>query len=160
MNLMNFYSQPCSPNYTGPSYFSEAETQAVRDVIANYNSRLSMYLSIQAYGQQITFPYNAITIPSDRQSQFISVATAASQAMQNSPAGRFYQIGAGGSLNGVEAGTSLDYANSVHTNLLPFTVRLPSGGSNGWDVPESQIGGILNEAFNGFLVFARYVATN
>jgi hypothetical protein len=113
-----------------------------------------MYISLQAFGQQIVFPYQSVTIPTSQQERFLALATQAAQAITT----RTYAVGQASALNGLERGTSLDFAYAQRRIPLTFTVRLPRGGSTGFDFPEAQLQAALGEAFRAFLVLARDVA--
>lgn len=113
-----------------------------------------MYVSLQAFGQQIVFPYQSFLINPSSHARFLALATSASQAVTS----RTYAVGQASALNGLERGTSLDYAHAQRRIPLAFTIRLPRGGSTGFDFPESQLQTALGEAFRAFLVLARDVA--
>lgn len=154
-----FRHQPCSDNYAGQLAFSEPETRALRDILISYeNTRL--YLSLQAFGQQITIPYNYFPVGSQNQAALISLGHSAADAIRSAPSQRSYAVGVGGILRGLESGTSTDYAYETRQVSLTYGLHLPSGGSTGWDVPEAQMSAILSETFRGFLVFARHVASS
>lgn len=154
--MRTFFSltQPCHENFSGTNYFTEPETQAVRGVIDAFQPRVRMYLSLQSFGQQIVFPYQSVSIASSSAPIFSALATQAAQAITS----RSYAVGQASTLNGIERGTSLDYAYAQRRIPLAFTMRLPRGGSSGFDFPENQLQAALGEAFRAFLVLARDVA--
>jgi hypothetical protein len=117
-------------------------------------------LGFQAFGQQIVFPYNYLAAPSLNEVRFRSLADQVVQAIRSAPNQRTYQVGAGGILNGVERGTSLDYAYERGLITYAFTMRLPRGpGANGFIFPEADLARTLSETFRGFEVLANYVQT-
>lgn len=117
-----------------------------------------MYLSVQATGQQILIPYNYFPVPSANEGRLMALGIQAASAISQAPANRAFAVGAGGMLRGVESGTPVDFAYELRRIMLSYSFRLPSGGPNGWDVPEAQLHDMLSESFRGFLVFARYAA--
>lgn len=119
-----------------------------------------LYLSLQAFGQQITIPYNYFPVGSQNQASLLSLGNLAADAIRSAPAQRSYAVGVGGILRGLESGTSTDYAYETRRVPLTYAMHLPSGGSNGWDAPAAQMSAILSETFQGFLVFARHVASS
>lgn len=119
-----------------------------------------MYLSLQAFGQQITIPYNYLAVGTQNQAALLNLGNQAAAAIRTAPSQRSYAVGVGGVLSGIESGTSLDFAYEIRRIPLSFTLRLPRGGSTGWDFPQSELSPVLTEAFRGFLVFARHVATS
>lgn len=159
-DIIFLFSQPCSENYSGPYFHSEAESRAVRDILLRYQSQARLFLSLQAFGQQITIPYNYIAVGSQNQAALLNLGNQAAAAIRTAPSQRSYAVGVGGLLNGVQSGTSLDYAYETIRVPLSFTLRLPRGGTTGWDVLQSEISAMVSEAFRGFLVFARHVATS
>lgn len=60
-------------------------------------------------------------------------------------------------VNGPVSGTSGDYAAGQDQIPLVYTIFAPSGGPNGWDVPENQINRIVDEIFFGVAAVADYV---
>lgn len=150
-------ADPCGENYPGPYYFSEAESRAVESVLIAYGARVLMYLSLQATGQQILIPYNYFPGGTTTQPRLVALANQVASAIA-AINGRSYTVGVGGVVLGVEHGTPVDFAYGLRQIPLTFQWRLPSGGANGWDLPEDQLSSVLGETFTGFLVFARYVA--
>jgi hypothetical protein len=68
-----------------------------------------------------------------------------------------YRIASEANVNGFVSGTSGDYAAGQDNIPLVYTIFAPSGGRNGWDVPENQIGRIVNEIFYGVAALGEYV---
>ena len=114
-----------------------------------------MYLSLQAQGPQILIPYNYIAMGSSSQTTLTNLAGQVATVMQNVN-GRSYNVGVAGAVAGLESGTSLDYVYETSRIPLSFIVRLPSTGN---DIDGAQLPSYLTEAFRGFLVFARHVAS-
>jgi hypothetical protein len=116
-----------------------------------------MYLSLQATGQQIVIPYNHYPSGSSSELQLRVLGEKVRDAIEKVN-GRRYTVGVGGILNGVEDGTPIDYSYESRRIQLSYALRLPSGGSRGWDFPDTQLAGVVREAFDGFLVLANHVA--
>lgn len=148
---------PCADDFPGPFFFSEAESQAVRDVLLAYQARTVMYLSIQATGQQILLPFSYFAGGSSNQARLAGVGNQVAAAI-NAVNGRSYAVGVSGVLRGLEHGTPTDFTYVLRSIPYSFSWRLPSGGANGWDLPAAQLSSVLGETFAGFLVFARNVA--
>jgi Zinc carboxypeptidase len=119
-----------------------------------------MYLSLQAFGEQITIPYNHFPAGTQNQAQLLTLGNQVAAAIRNSPAQRSYTVGVGGVLNGLERGTPIDFAYELRRIKWSFAMRLPRGGATGWDIPENQLLATLSESFSGFLVFARHVVSS
>lgn len=148
---------PCADDFPGPFFFSEAESQAVRDVLLAYQDRAVMYVSIQATGQQILVPFSHFAGGTPNQPRLTSVAVqvAAAISAANGPS---YAVGVSGVLRGLEYGTPTDFTYVLRSIPYSFSWRLPSGGANGWDFPEAQLSSTLHQTFTGFRVFAQYIA--
>ena len=49
---------PCLETFIGDAAFSEAESQAVRNVVLRYRHRMVAYLSYHSFGQKILYPWS------------------------------------------------------------------------------------------------------
>lgn len=56
------------------------------------------------------------------------------------------------------SGISHDYAVARANYSMSFTMELPGGGSQGFDIPASRIPDVIAETRPGLVVFAEYVA--
>ena len=116
-----------------------------------------MYVSLQAYGQQILAPYNYAPISGDNHEESIALAEEVAKEIHTFN-GRTYTYGIGARLlEEPERGTSSDYAHGVRHIPLAYTVKLPAGGETGYDVSEEQLDGILTESWFGFLKLAEHL---
>lgn len=118
-----------------------------------------MYLSLQSTGQQILIPFNYLAVPSAHEARLLSLANRVADAIRAQPSQRSYALGVGGSLRGIEHGHIVDYTHVLRQIIYTYSFRLPSGGPNGWDIPEAQLSGLLSETFAGFEVFAEHATT-
>lgn len=151
---MNF--QPCDEHYGGFRAGSEVETQAIQGLLETYEGRIALYISLQAYGQQILVPYNYAPIVGENHHEAIELGEEVAKKI-HSFNGRTYSYGNGARLlENPEHGTSSDYAYGAAHAKLAYTVKLPAGGETGYDVPEDQLDGILTETWFGFLEFAEH----
>lgn len=148
-------TQPCADDYTGPFSFSEPESQAIRDALLAYQSRTVLYLSIQATGQQILFPYSHFAGGPSNQAQLAMIGNRVAAAINAANNQRHYAVGVSGVLRGLEYGTPTDFAFVTRAIPHAYSWRLPGGGTFGWDLPEAQLRNVLAESFQGFLAFAR-----
>ncbi|CRL03581.1 CLUMA_CG016523, isoform A [Clunio marinus] len=145
---------PCGENFSGPFFFSEAESQSIRDVLLAHQSRVIMFVSVRGGGQRIIIPYNYLGVPSTvNEARQRNVAGQVAAAL-NSANGRIYTVGVGGILNGVQSGTPIDFAYELRNIPMSFELRLPSGTGAPWVIPEAQLNALLREAFRGFVAFA------
>lgn len=116
-----------------------------------------MFLSIQATGQQILFPFSYFAGGTANQPRLASIGNQVAAAI-SAVNGRSYAVGVGGVLRALEHGTPTDFSYVLRSIPYSFSWRLPSGGANGWDLPAAQLSSVLGETFAGFLVFAQNVA--
>ena len=65
-----------------------------------------------------------------------------------------YQVAIGGNIS-PESGTSSDYAFDKYQLPVAYTIKLPSGGVSGYEVPASRLDAILSETFEGFLAVTK-----
>lgn len=154
---MLFFLQPCDEHFAGRSAASEAETKGIQELLEKHDGRISMYLSLQAFGQQILTPFNYAPEVGQNHQELISLGEEVAKKI-HSYNDRTYTYGAGGRLlENPEHGTSSDYAYGAKNVPLAFTIKLPGGGENGYEVSEDQLDGILTETWFGFLEFVEYV---
>jgi hypothetical protein len=151
------YLQPCAENYPGSSYFSEVESQQLVNFVTSpkYANRVTVYISLQAFGQQILLPYNYFNTPGSNHAAKLAIANQAATAIRAVNPARVYSVGIGAALRGNSFGTSTDYAKGFLTIDNVFTFMLPSGGTSGFEVPESEITGISAETFAGLYAITR-----
>lgn len=148
-------TDPCADDYTGPFFFSESESQAIRDATLAYQSRTVLYLSLQATGQQILFPFSHFAGGPANQAQLASIGNAVAAAINAANNQRNYAVGVSGILRGLEYGTPTDFAFVTRAIPHSFSWRLPSGGTFGWDLPETELRAVCAESWQGFLAFTR-----
>lgn len=137
-----------SRNSSSAWYFDQI-SRSSQNVFESASIRPANHYSLQLHCCRNTKPGGSLKLGNQ-----------AAAAIRAAPSQRSYAVGVGGVLSGVESGTSLDFAYETRRIALSFTLRLPRGGSTGWDVPQSQLPAIVAETFRGFLVFARHVATS
>jgi murein tripeptide amidase MpaA len=153
------YSDPCDEHYGGHRAASEAETQAIQQILDAFEGKIAMYISLQAHGQQILTPYNYAPVNGDNHRESMMLASKVARKIKEFN-DREYKFGPGGRLlETPERGTSSDYAHGVKNVPLAFTVKLPAGGDSGYEVPEDQLDSILTESWFGFLEFVNHINT-
>lgn len=144
-------SDPCSADFTGPNFFSEAESRAVQTILNRYRANLRIVLSLQSGGSQILYPYSFRPLASVNEVRLRDLANEVNRATNAN-----FAIGAAGNLNSAISGTITDYSYSFTRVVNSFVWRLQ--GTN-WEFPENQLPSTLSDTFRGFLTFARRTAT-
>lgn len=146
-------SNECSEVYAGPSAFSESEISAFRDVVENLIPNIKLYLAIHSYGQFLIYPWGWTSeLPEDWE-ELEEVAQKAAAAIQD-VAGTIYDSGT----SSAAAGCSDDWMKGVAGSNLSYTIELPGGGSQGFDLPPSRIAPVVKETFEGIRAYQAYVA--
>lgn len=156
-------SSPCSDIFAGPRAFSEPETQYLRDLMAQYKSRAKAYLAIHSYGSYFLYPYgyNGRPTPDNTEIDALGVRVGAAIDSASLAGSTKYLVGnSGAALNYLAAGASDDYAYGVGGIKLSYTLELPGGGNNGFDLPPTRIAQVVKESWEGIVVLARYVLAN
>lgn len=69
-----------------------------------------------------------------------------------------YRVGNGANLLSIASGTSKDWA--FPQVRLPYTLELPGGGNNGFDIEFDRIENVGLETVDGFIALADYVSEN
>lgn len=120
---------PCLETFIGDSAFSEAESQAVRNVVLANRHRIVSYVSYHSFGQKILYPwsYSDEKVPDWKELHH----------MANSLAGRIYQasfgqdyytIGTASDIQYSATGGSDDWARGVAGIKWVYLIELPGKG--------------------------------
>jgi hypothetical protein len=160
-SIITFHSQPCDENYSGEAYFSERESFQFSNFLssAKYLGRVAMYISLQAYGEQILLPYNYFNIGGGNTAALTAVANRAVAAIRTRNPARNYQVGIGAALRATQRGTSTDYVKGRVGIEYVFTYMLPrGGGATGFEVTEAELPGIVSETFFGLHEMALHLS--
>uniref|UniRef100_A0A182N1B4 Peptidase M14 domain-containing protein n=1 Tax=Anopheles dirus TaxID=7168 RepID=A0A182N1B4_9DIPT len=138
---------PCSDTYAGPEPFSEPEVRALRDFLLTRRRNVRLYLSLQAYGQQLSYPdlQQEGDAPTAAFGDVHEMAAAGLEAMR-AEAGEFlYSLepdtGPAGD------GTSAGYARHGAGIRYSYTLHLPDTGTHGFLLPPSNIVPIGRDTF-------------
>ncbi|KAJ0174173.1 hypothetical protein K1T71_010319 [Dendrolimus kikuchii] len=121
---------PCSPQYPGPSAFSEPETRAIRDVFHHYSHKIIAYLHVHGgtysynvfKGDSVLYPKGYTDVQSD-DDKYIDLKGEIDEAMKNAS----FQVmtvtvDTLHTWYGKVSGTSVDYAATVYG--IPYTMEL------------------------------------
>uniref|UniRef100_A0A182P7V5 Peptidase M14 domain-containing protein n=1 Tax=Anopheles epiroticus TaxID=199890 RepID=A0A182P7V5_9DIPT len=154
------FRSPCSDSFAGIQPFSEPETRAVRDFLQTRRRNVRLYLSLQAYGQLLTYPDtdSAATVERygpDALSDVHEMAAAGLDAMRTEAGEFLYSIEpeAGPTAYGTAAG----YARYGAGIRYSYTLRLPDRGTHGFLLPPSSIvpiGRDVYELLKGMIDFS------
>lgn len=126
-------------------------------VLGKYAGRITMFISLQAFGEIIATPFSSDNVGGGDQAAMINVANRIRSAIQGRNAARNYVVGIAGGLRPAEFGTVTDFALSQVRVPYVYTIFLPAGGATGFDPPTTQIAPIGSETFYGLIETAYYL---
>lgn len=126
-------------------------------VLGKYAGRITMYVSLQAFGELILTPFSSDNVGGGDQAAMLNVANRVRAAIQARNPVRNYSVGIAGGLRPAEFGTVTDFALSQVRVPYVFSIFLPAGGVTGFDPPTTQIAPIGSETFYGLLELAVYL---
>ncbi|GJQ71038.1 hypothetical protein Trydic_g948 [Trypoxylus dichotomus] len=148
----------CSDIFMGRYPFSEPETRALADVaIAEEN--IDLYLAIHSYGRWIIYPWGYTLEPPENVDELQEAGEAAAAAIY-AVAGTEYVVGNSAALLYYAAGCSDDWFKGGANVSLSYTVELPGGGNQGFDLPADRIQPVVTETWPGIIAFYDYVINN
>ncbi|EFA09249.1 carboxypeptidase B [Tribolium castaneum] len=151
-------SWECSDTYAGKEAFSEVEARNLRDYLAK-TANIKAYLTLHSYGQYLLYPWGYGDVLCDNWKELDDLGHKVDDAI-SSVNGTRYTIGSSTQVLYAAAGASDDWAMGGAGIDIVYTIELPGGGNYGFDLPASRIKGVVAETFEGFKVFADYVAKN
>ncbi|XP_049786272.1 carboxypeptidase B-like [Schistocerca cancellata] len=136
----------CGEAYAGEGPFSEPETRALRDYILKNADRIKLYLTLHSYGGYILYPWGYTTeLPEDW--EILHALAEEANAAQVAAGGQNFTIGSSRNAMYPVSGNSDDWVKAVAGVPLSYTIELPGGGSQGFDLPESEIISIVKPFF-------------
>ncbi|KAL1117211.1 hypothetical protein AAG570_004538, partial [Ranatra chinensis] len=129
---------PCDETFVGKGPFSEAESRALRDYALRIKNRIKLYITLHSYGQYLLYPWGYDNVLPNDWKDLDRLARMAERAL-SSVYGTRYQVGSSTKLLGPAAGGSDDWMKAKVGVKYSYTVELPGGGYDGFDLPESKI---------------------
>lgn len=122
---------------------------------SKYAGRISSYISLQAFGQQVLMPFSHSNLAGGNTVALTNLGNRIASRIQ-SINGRPYAVGVGGALRSSQSGTSTDYALGFLNIPYVYTFMVPGGGSSGFDPPTTIISPVGSEIFYGLLEIPLY----
>ncbi|XP_022916582.2 carboxypeptidase B1 [Onthophagus taurus] len=147
----------CSEIYRGPNAFSEPEIAAFRDLVLQLDS-VPLYIALHSYGSWVLYPWGYDYILSDNNDELHSLGENIAGAIYDVSGTRF-TVGNAAFLLYPAAGASDDWMKSIIAPLS-FTLELPGGGSQGFDLPPYRITEVVTETWQGILAAYKYISDN
>ncbi|XP_077289666.1 carboxypeptidase B-like [Arctopsyche grandis] len=159
-NIGNF-SKPCSILFSGPSAFSEVESQVIRNLINDNKSRVKAYLTIHSYGKYFMYPYAYDGSSPPNVEELISLGNQVASTIDAlaAPGSEKYVVtNSADAMKYTSPGSSGDWAMGAGGVNLSYVIELPPKSEEpGFDLPPSDIEQVVKETWGGILVLARYV---
>ncbi|XP_058977915.1 protein PFC0760c [Musca domestica] len=149
---------PCSEFFAGPGPFSEPETKALSEFLMDYRSHIKLYISMQAYGQIISYPYKAnTTYDAERLDDFLDVAMVGTDGLRKKGSKTRYKIDSTNDL--VENRSGCSDAFVAYDVGIPFsyTMQLADNGVHGYLLPSAAIESTSRDAFEIILAMLDYI---
>ncbi|XP_063531114.1 carboxypeptidase A4-like isoform X1 [Cydia strobilella] len=130
---------PCAENYAGPHPFSEPETRAVSEFLAEHRGQIKVYISLHAYSQAWLVPSSHAHAPFADDDMLVEMGKLATAALADMY-GTKYQVGTAAEIRQPASGMSHDWAKARANIKFAYHVDLrDSFGPYGFLLPGSQI---------------------
>ncbi|XP_034118258.1 uncharacterized protein LOC117577539 [Drosophila albomicans] len=139
---------PCNEFYAGPAPFSEPETKAVSEFLMDYRTQIKLFVSLQAYGQVVSYPVKAnSTFNAERLDDFLDVAMVGVDGLRKKGSKSRYKVDSANDL--IEQRSGCADAFAAYEIGIPFsyTLQLADNGVHGYLLPSSAIEPTARDAF-------------
>ncbi|XP_011178907.2 uncharacterized protein LOC105209937 [Zeugodacus cucurbitae] len=149
---------PCNELYAGPGPFSEPESKALSEFLIDYRKQIKMYISLQAYGQIISYPMKANTsFNAERIDDFLDVAMVGTDGLRKQGSKSRYKIDSTSDLVENRSGCSDAFAAYEVGIPFSFTVQLADNGVHGYLLPSASIEPTARDAFEIITAMVDYI---
>lgn len=148
----------CNELYAGPGPFSEPESKALSDFLIDYRKQIKMYISLQAYGQIISYPMKANTsFNAERIDDFLDVAMVGTDGLRKQGSKSRYKIDSTSDLVENRSGCSDAFAAYEVGIPFSFTIQLADNGVHGYLLPSASIEPTARDAFEIITAMIDYI---
>ncbi|CAH2086528.1 unnamed protein product [Euphydryas editha] len=132
-------NDPCADNYAGPHPFSEPESRAVSEFLADHRGQIKVYISLHAYSQAWLLPSSQSHTTFVDDGTLLEMGKLAAAALADMY-GTKYQVGTASQIRQPASGMSHDWAKARAGIKYSYHVDLrDSLGPYGFLLPGSQI---------------------
>ncbi|XP_072945618.1 carboxypeptidase B-like [Epargyreus clarus] len=150
---------PCNDNFPGGEAFSEVETRVVRDILLQYQRRITLYMSMHSYGSYVLYPWGHDGSLSAGAFALHTVGINIVDAIHEKALENFRRYVVGNSVlvtNTQTSGSSEDYAHDLGIPLT-YDIELPGLdlGLEGFHLAPEYIQQVVEETWAGIVVGAR-----
>lgn len=146
----------CNVLFPGRAPFDQLESRGLRDVVIEYKDRIKLYLTFHSYAKLILYPWGYTKEKPRNAPKLQALGEQAANAIAK-VAGTVYGVGNVPQLLSLGAGGSDDWVKGVGGVDLSYTIELPGGGRDGFDLPAEYILPVCTETFEGVKVFHDYI---
>lgn len=139
--------------------FSEIEALNLANFALKYKERLKLYLTFHSYGQYILYPWGYDVILPSNSEELRILGENVGKAIY-SVYGTEYTVANSAAALYPAAGASDDWMKGVAGIPLVYTIELPGGGSNGFDLPPDRLKEVCTETLEGIKIFQKHIQDN
>ncbi|XP_059223199.1 putative uncharacterized protein DDB_G0282133 [Stomoxys calcitrans] len=149
---------PCNEFFAGPAPFSEPETKALSEFLMDYRTHIKLYMSLQAYGQIISYPYKAnTTYDTERLDDLLDVAMVGIDGLRKQGSKSRYKIDSTNDLVENRSGSSDAFVAYDVGIPFSYTIQLADNGVHGYLLPSAAIESTSRDAFEIILAMLDYI---
>ncbi|RVE43450.1 hypothetical protein evm_011901 [Chilo suppressalis] len=149
---------PCADNFAGPHPFSEPETRAVSEFLAEHRDQIKVYISLHAYSQAWLVPSSQTRAPFADDGLTVEMGKLATSALADLY-GTKYQVGTAAEIRQPASGMSHDWANARAGIKFSYHVDLrDSYGPYGFLLPGAQIVSTARETWQAIRAIVDNIA--
>nr|XP_022916633.1 carboxypeptidase B-like [Onthophagus taurus] len=145
----------CSEIYRGPYAFSEVEIAAFRDIVYSLEN-VDFYMALHSFGNWVLYPWGYDFLLTDNNDELHYLGERIADAIAQ-VFGTYYVVGNSAFLLYPAAGASDDWMKAVGGADLSYTLELPGGGSQGFDLPPERIENVVIETWQGIIAAYEYI---
>lgn len=147
----------CTNNFAGHAASSENETKALIAAMDQYKAAIRMYLAVHTYGEMILWPWGYDFLHAPNAEDLQRLGEQARDALV-AAGGPEYEVGNSADVLYTATGATDDYAYSLGVPYS-YTIELTGGGSQGFDLPASDLPRVTSQTFELLKVFGRHAGT-
>lgn len=115
-----------------------------------------LHIALHSYGLYILYPFGYDYVSIGNADLHEEIGGLARSAIYNIN-GTEYKLGNAAVTLYRSSGNSRDFATGVAGINMAFTIELPGGGSQGFDIPPQRIRAVVHETFIGFISIANSI---
>ncbi|XP_053677487.1 uncharacterized protein LOC128727583 [Anopheles nili] len=147
----------CTNNFAGRSASSENESKAMIALMDQYKAAIRMYLAVHTYGEMILWPWGYDFVHAPNAVELQRLGEQARDALV-AAGGPEYEVGNSADILYTATGATDDYAYSLGVPYS-YTIELTGGGSQGFDLPASELPRVTSQTFELLKVFGQHAGT-